>query len=108
MIDARSLARALGGEVTGRDAVSAPGPGHSRKDRSLSIRIDPTAPDGFLLFSHANDDWRTCRDYVRDRLGLPRWEPGDDQHRTIPVSQIPKWDLAAVEEDTKTRPRSED
>jgi hypothetical protein len=34
--DLRSLARALGGEVVGRQ-VLAPGPGHSRRDRSLSI-----------------------------------------------------------------------
>jgi putative DNA primase/helicase len=70
--DLRSLARALDGEVVGAQ-VLAPGPGgHSRKDRSLSVRLSPTAPDGFLAFSHAGDDWRACRDYVRERLGLSR------------------------------------
>jgi hypothetical protein len=70
MFDLRSLARALGGEVSGRQ-VLAPGPGHSPKDRSLSVHLSATAPDGFLAFSHAGDDWRDCRDYVRQRLGLP-------------------------------------
>jgi hypothetical protein len=40
--DLRSLARALSGEISGRQ-VLAPGPGHGRFDRSLSIRFDPAA-----------------------------------------------------------------
>ena len=95
----RSIAHALGGEVSGQQ-VLAPGPGHSRKDRSLSVRLSPDAPDGFLAFSHAGDDWRTCRDYVRGRLGIeterrehhaekrlvrppPRSEPSDARMRNI-------------------------
>lgn len=35
-MDLRTLAHALGGEVWGRQ-IFAPGPGHSRRDRSLSI-----------------------------------------------------------------------
>lgn len=46
-MDARSLAHALGGDVVGRDKVTVPGPGHSPRDRSLSIKLDPNAPDGF-------------------------------------------------------------
>ncbi|MGJ0505311.1 MAG: DUF7146 domain-containing protein [Methylocystis sp.] len=65
----RSIAHALGGEVSSGQ-VLAPGPGHSKRDRSLSVRLSPGAPDGFLAFSHAGDDWRTCRDYVRQRLGV--------------------------------------
>ena len=71
MIDARSVARALGGDVVGRDQVAAPGPGHSRRDRSLSIRLSASAPDGFLVNSHAGDDWRECRDHVKHSLGMP-------------------------------------
>ena len=41
------FARALGGEVAGRDAVLCPGPGHSAHDRSLAVKFDPAAPDGF-------------------------------------------------------------
>ena len=76
MIDLRSIARALGGEVSGQQ-VLAPGPGHTPRDRSLAVSLSHTAPDGFVAFSHAGDDWRECRDYVRERLGLPEWRPGD-------------------------------
>ena len=105
MIDVRAIAHALGGEVLGRDTVMAPGPGHSRKDRSLAIKLEATAPDGFLTYSHAGDDWKTCRDYVRSRLGLPAWEPGDEQRRTIPPSRIQQWDLAAIRAEVNEGPR---
>jgi hypothetical protein len=72
-LDARSVAQALGGNVTGRGAV-VPGPGHSRKDRSLSIKVDPAARDGFIVHSFAGDDPILCRDYVRAALGLGGWE----------------------------------
>jgi hypothetical protein len=75
MIDALTLATALMGEIAGRDQVLCPGPGHSPHDRSLSIRLDPGARDGFLVHSFASDDWRECRDYVRRALGFPRPEP---------------------------------
>ena len=71
MFDLKVLARLLDGDVSGSQVV-APGPGHSRKDRSLSVRLSPSAPDGFIVFSHAGDDWRESRDYVRERMGLPR------------------------------------
>lgn len=69
--DIKSIARALGGDVVGRDQVVAPGPGHSRRDRSLSVRVSATAPDGFMTHSHAGDDWRVCRDHLKHALGLP-------------------------------------
>jgi hypothetical protein len=47
MSDLRALARALGGEISGRQ-VLAPGPGHGRLDRSLSIRFDPAAPEALV------------------------------------------------------------
>jgi putative DNA primase/helicase len=67
-------ASALGGEVSGGN-ILCPGPGHSPKDRSLSVRLFVAAPDGFVCFSHANDDWQECRDYVLSRLGLPGRSP---------------------------------
>jgi putative DNA primase/helicase len=94
----QSIARALGGEVSGR-RVRAPGPGHSPKDRSLAISISNDAPDGFVLHSFANDHWKDCRDYVRQKLNLPDWEPGDDRHgqRRIPQQLIEKWDFAVAD-----------
>jgi hypothetical protein len=42
----------------------------------LSIRLDPTAPEGFLVYPFAaGDDPLACRDYVRERLGLAQWQP---------------------------------
>jgi putative DNA primase/helicase len=65
----RSYAAALGGVVSGNQ-VCFPGPGHSRQDRSCTLRLSPASPDGFVVFSFAGDDWRTVRDHVRNRLGL--------------------------------------
>lgn len=72
--DLRTAARMLGGDVY-RGGVVCPGPNHSPRDRSLSVTFDATAPDGFLVFSHAGDDPIEARDHVRARLGLPAFEP---------------------------------
>jgi putative DNA primase/helicase len=70
-----SLARALGGEIS-NGQVLCPGPGHkSASDRSLSVKPDPSAPDGFLVHSFAGDDPILCRDHVRARCGLPAFKP---------------------------------
>jgi hypothetical protein len=67
-ITPQDLARILGGEVSGRGVV-APGEGHSKDDRSLSIKITKDNPDGFVVHSHSpkNDDL-SSKDYVRERL----------------------------------------
>lgn len=70
-LDPYAVARATGGNVIGRWHVLSPAPGHSARDRSLSIRLDPSAPDGFILHPHAGDDWRACRDHVKAALALP-------------------------------------
>jgi putative DNA primase/helicase len=108
MMNARSVARVLGGQCVNTRTVLCPGPGHSPQDRSLAVRLDPSAPDGFVVHSHAGDDWLACRDHVRSRLGLPAWQPGDGQRRTIPPEYVPKWDLAAVDRETEMRERTED
>jgi hypothetical protein len=41
----------------------------------LSILIDPAAPDGFVVYSHAGEDALPIKDYVRERAGLGKWEP---------------------------------
>jgi RecA-family ATPase len=69
-LDLDHLAQALGGDVS-RDQVLAPGPGHSREDRSLSIKLSQSAPDGFVVHSFAGDDSIKCKDYVRQKLGAP-------------------------------------
>ncbi len=82
-MDAREAAVALGGEVGGRQQVICPGPGHSRKDRSLSVRF---TGDGFVVHSFAGDDPIECRDYVRERLGL---EPFGQRSTGSRVNHLP-------------------
>jgi hypothetical protein len=88
MLDPRAVARALGGDIAGRNAVVAPGPGHSRRDRSLSIKLDPNAPEGFVVHSFADDDPIQCRDYVRSALRLDKPErphrPAQEHRRQYP------------------------
>jgi hypothetical protein len=69
-MDPRTIVAITGGVVTGRDTCSIPGPGHSKADRSLSIKIDPLDPLGFKVNSFSGDDWQTCRDYIAAALGL--------------------------------------
>lgn len=75
-MDLRHAAQLLGGHVSaGR--ILCPGPGHSRHDRSLSVRFSDDAPDGFLVQSFSNDDWQTAKAYVRHILGLEQFRPGE-------------------------------
>jgi RecA-family ATPase len=67
-LDLQSLARALGGKISGGQ-ILAPGPGHKPADRSLSVKLDSSSPDGFVVHSFSADDPITCRDYVREKIG---------------------------------------
>lgn len=66
-LNLRSAAARLGGDIAGRNRILCPGPGHSRRDRSLSVTF---SGDGFLVHSFAGDDFRECRDHVKAALGL--------------------------------------
>ena len=70
----RAWAAALGGEASS-SGVNCPGPGHSARDRSLSVTVSDTAPSGFLVHSFAGDDPIRCKNHVRARLGLPAFSP---------------------------------
>ncbi|MEE1658311.1 toprim domain-containing protein [Microvirga sp. CF3062] len=63
-----SYARLLNGTVIGQQIVF-PAPGHSKRDRSASLKFSPNAPGGFIVHSFAGDDPLPIRDYVRERLG---------------------------------------
>jgi hypothetical protein len=78
--DLRTLAQALGGEIC-NGQVLAPGPGHSPADRSLCIKLDSNAPDGFIAHSFSGDDAIICRDHVRSKTGLPTFKPNGKRHR---------------------------
>jgi hypothetical protein len=76
------LARLLDGESLsrdryGREGASVPDIGHSAKDRSLEVRIDPTQPDGLFVKPWApGGDWKRSKDHVLGLLGFPAWQPG--------------------------------
>jgi RecA-family ATPase len=73
--DLQTIARLLGG-VVNDGQVLAPGPDHSRADKSLSIKV---TPNGFVVNSFAGDDPIVCRDYVREKLGLPAFKSNGRQ-----------------------------
>lgn len=73
-LDIRHLASALGGEISNGQVI-APGPGHSKHDRSLAVRPSPDAPEGFVVHSFSGDDALACRDHVRAAAALPDWRP---------------------------------
>jgi hypothetical protein len=70
----RAISKALGGVVSGAQ-VLAPGPGHDPRDRSLSVKISASSPEGFLCHSFAGDRFEECRDHVKARLGIERHIP---------------------------------
>lgn len=67
-ISLAGLAKALGGEISGRDRVLCPGPGHRPLDRSLSVWLTDF---GFTVHSFAGDDPEHCRLHVAALTGLP-------------------------------------
>src|SRR5437879_9614583 len=88
----RSMAAALGGDVVkGRDGpfILCPGPGHSAKDRSLSVAPSATDSDGFVCFSHANDAWQDCRDHIRGRIGRRSSEYRETAKRQVKRQNAP-------------------
>src|SRR5262249_30080107 len=42
----------------------------SAADRSMSVKLDANAPDGFIVHSFAGDDPIACKDYVREKCGI--------------------------------------
>src|SRR5262245_2055718 len=100
----QQIAKALGGEVSG-DQVRAPGPGHSSGDRSLSVKLDPGAPDGFLVNSFADDDPIACKDDVRKRLGLEEFKPNGKRRRRASDTDISAIIAAAVQSVEKEPPQ---
>ncbi len=90
-LDIHAIAHATRRKVTrdrlGRPTILIAGPGHSRDDESLSITLDPQAPDGFLANSFANDDPLQCRDLARVLAGSTAWSPVSSRQSR---AQVPK------------------
>src|SRR4051812_6639851 len=101
-MDLRSIAAALGGEVfiVGQE-VRAPGPRHSPKDRSLSVKLSSAAPDGFVVHSFADDDDIECRDFVRARCGADPFKPGNGNGRRATASPMPSDEIRKAANERK-------
>jgi RecA-family ATPase len=82
MLSLSEIARALGGTIS-NGSVLAPGPGHSEHDRSMSVRVADIGDD-IIVHSFAGDDPIECKDFVREKLGLPPWQPRNRNGGAIP------------------------
>jgi hypothetical protein len=74
MLTLSEIARALNGRIVG-SSVRAPSPGHSDADDGMSITISDGTPDGFIVHTFNGTDDLAAKDYVREKLGLPAFEP---------------------------------
>jgi hypothetical protein len=81
------IARALKGDIRGSQVLAA-GPNHSTEDRSLSITLSDKADGGFIVKSFANDDWRLCKNYVLEKLGLPKFQPKGRPHNSEDIARL--------------------
>ena len=68
---ARQVTKHLRGEWHGFYGT-APGPGHDKDDRSLTIRAHRSNPKDVVLHSFAGDDWQKIKDELRDKNILPK------------------------------------
>jgi hypothetical protein len=67
--DVKHMVINAGGEWRGKSGVM-PTPGHSRADRGISVKHDPSAPYGVLV-NCFNGDAKQALHHVLDRLGIP-------------------------------------
>jgi hypothetical protein len=105
-LDIRAMAQALGGQIVNGRQLLCPGPGHGAQDRSLAVWI--TGDGNFSVYSHCGDDWQSCKDYVRQQLGLPQWQPGDGRDRRVDPSRLQAFDRAAVNAESARREHTAD
>ena len=57
-------------------------------ENSRIVDADPAAPDGFVVNSFANDDPIKCKDYVREKCGLPAFGSNGKQEIISPTRQV--------------------
>jgi AAA domain/Toprim-like len=99
MPSAEQIAQALGGEVSAGQ-ICAPAPGHSPADRGMCVKIEPDAPDGFIVNLFNGGDPIAAKRYVRQKLGLPAWKPngnGNGHAYTPPGERLAATELQAAD-----------
>lgn len=75
-LDPKAIASHFGGDVTGKQQVNIPTPGHSKRDRGTSITLKPDAPDGVVVHCHngSPSDALAVKDQLRNAGFLPKFE----------------------------------
>jgi hypothetical protein len=99
----KEAARRLNGEISG-DQILCPGPNHSPKDRSLSVKLTSAVKSGFVVYSYSGDDPMVCRDYVAEKLGLPKFQPQPNGNRFSLDVMVRAAMSAAVSHKPKAKP----
>jgi RecA-family ATPase len=73
----------------------------------MSVRLDPNAPDGFVVHSFTTDDPIACKDYIREKCGLPAFGSHKNNRTTadvLPITPITDDQIAAALAHLKTSP----
>ena len=84
MLSLRELQRIFGGEISNGELHCA-GPGHSRADRSLSLRPVEDGPNdlGLMYHSFADDDPTAIEDFLREKLNTPKPKPNGNGRQRL-------------------------
>ena len=95
MLDVRKIAGIHRGDVTGRDNVNVPGPGHSPADRSLSIKLLSTRAAGYLqqIAAAGHDRQENVGPTFQTAGRFPVYQIEDLDHyaRCVLGPQVPWW-----------------
>jgi hypothetical protein len=102
-VSLQQLARALNGKIRNGQVIAA-GPGHSPDDESLSVTLSDTADGGFIVKSFAEDDWRLCKDFVLEKLGLPKFQPRGRHNGSEDLAKVIQEAVAAQHQAPKSKP----
>ena len=98
---ARCLTKAHGGDWTGTYGL-LPGPGHSKRDRSLKVW---DTPEGVRVHSFAGDDWRDCKAYLGiDEPRAPQRPQTDNSAHALEIWRASR-PAPGTPVDTYLRPR---
>lgn len=101
--DLYTIARLTGGEVCRGQVVYAPAPGHSKRDRSMGIKIAPDRPGGLFVWLYSKGCPLRAKDGILHLMGLPPATMGGRRSSTplVPVTPSPSRARELSAEDRK-------